>query len=213
LPGETLESFGNGFDQLMALDPQEIQVGILKRLRGTPIDRHTEPFDMRYQPTPPYRIVSNADVNFSDVQRIVRFARYWDLIANSGRFPKTLPFLLGDKPFANFLASSDWVFNTTGQTHKIALSKLFSLLYQLLTDHFKLSEEIVIPAMQADFNHNRLKGNPKFLPQAHNKRGDIINAVPAENEDKAIPSLSPDTSSIAKRQSRHQQPRSLALDN
>ena len=37
LPGETLESFAAGFDRLVALGPQEIQVGILKRLRGTPI--------------------------------------------------------------------------------------------------------------------------------------------------------------------------------
>ena len=34
LPGETLESFAAGFDRLVALGPQEIQVGILKRLRG-----------------------------------------------------------------------------------------------------------------------------------------------------------------------------------
>ena len=40
LPGETVESFAAGFDRLIALDPQEIQVGILKRLRGTPICRH-----------------------------------------------------------------------------------------------------------------------------------------------------------------------------
>jgi len=40
LPGETVESFAAGFDRLVALGPQEIQVGILKRLRGTPIVRH-----------------------------------------------------------------------------------------------------------------------------------------------------------------------------
>src|ERR1043166_3585296 len=38
LPGESVESFGAGFDRLIALKPQEIQVGILKRLRGTPIE-------------------------------------------------------------------------------------------------------------------------------------------------------------------------------
>ncbi|MES1196093.1 MAG: radical SAM protein, partial [Steroidobacter sp.] len=36
LPGETVESFGHGFDRLVKLNPHEIQVGILKRLRGTP---------------------------------------------------------------------------------------------------------------------------------------------------------------------------------
>src|SRR2546427_6775271 len=40
LPGETLDSFAAGFDRLVGLGPQEIQVGLLKRLRGTPIVRH-----------------------------------------------------------------------------------------------------------------------------------------------------------------------------
>ncbi|MFY8058861.1 MAG: B12-binding domain-containing radical SAM protein, partial [Planctomycetaceae bacterium] len=42
LPGETLASFATGFDQLWRLGPHEIQVGLLKRLRGTPILRHDE---------------------------------------------------------------------------------------------------------------------------------------------------------------------------
>src|SRR5688500_12151987 len=40
LPGEDMASFARGFDSLVALGPQENQVGILKRLRGTPIVRH-----------------------------------------------------------------------------------------------------------------------------------------------------------------------------
>ena len=35
LPGESVESFGAGFDRLVGLGPHEIQVGLLKRLRGT----------------------------------------------------------------------------------------------------------------------------------------------------------------------------------
>ncbi|MDD2926808.1 radical SAM protein, partial [Rhodoferax sp.] len=42
LPGETLQSFADGFDRLLAIGPHEIQLGILKRLRGAPISRHTE---------------------------------------------------------------------------------------------------------------------------------------------------------------------------
>ena len=57
LPGETLESFAAGFDRLIALGPQEIQVGILKRLRGTPIVRHDADWQMIYNPHPPYEIL------------------------------------------------------------------------------------------------------------------------------------------------------------
>jgi len=86
LPGESLTSFATGFDQLVALGPQEIQVGILKRLRGTPIVRHDQEFQMRYGAHPPYELLANRDLDFPTVQRLRRFARYWDLTANSGNF-------------------------------------------------------------------------------------------------------------------------------
>src|SRR5207302_3351637 len=75
LPGETLESFAAGFDRLIALGPQEIQVGILKRLRGTPIVRHDVEFAMRYSSEPPYEILQNSALDFETLQRLRRFAR------------------------------------------------------------------------------------------------------------------------------------------
>lgn len=162
LPGETLESFGEGFNLLYSLGPQEIQVGVLKRLRGTPIARHTQEYDMRYQTTPPYRILAHKDADFETVQRMVRFARYWDLIGNSGRFPNTLPLLLSENPFLNFIRLSDWLFETTTQTHKIALPKLFTLLHKHMIDVQMKSSQHVEEALLEDFKHNRLKGKPKF---------------------------------------------------
>jgi len=128
LPGETLESFGAGFDRLIALRPQEIQVGILKRLRGAPIARHTEQFAMRYNPNPPYNVLATYDISFPDMQRLARFARYWDLIGNSGRFEKQLTGLLGGAPFHRFLAFSDWVYSTTDSTWRFAPERLAQLI-------------------------------------------------------------------------------------
>jgi radical SAM superfamily enzyme YgiQ (UPF0313 family) len=56
LPGEDLATLGRGFDRLLALGPHEIQVGILKRLRGAPLARHDA--HMRYAAaTAPLRAV------------------------------------------------------------------------------------------------------------------------------------------------------------
>ena len=93
LPGETLESFAAGFDRLIALGPQEIQVGILKRLRGTPIVRHDAEWQMIYNPHPPYEILQNKLIDFATMQRLRRFARYWDLVGNSGNFVETTPLI------------------------------------------------------------------------------------------------------------------------
>jgi len=128
LPGETVASFAEGFDKLWALGPDEIQFGILKRLRGTPIIRHTQEFGMVYDPYPPYTILANRDIDFSTMQRLVRFARYWDLVANSGRFTNVTPVLLGATPFASFMAFSDWLYANTDATHRIALDRLAVLV-------------------------------------------------------------------------------------
>ncbi|QDQ28058.1 DUF4080 domain-containing protein [Chitinimonas arctica] len=128
LPGEDMASFARGFDQLVALGPHEIQFGILKRLRGTPIIRHTEPYGLLFDPYPPYSILATDRIDFATMQRLVRFARYWDLVANSGRFAPLLPTLLGDAPFDQFMALSDWLYARTDATHRIALDRLARLL-------------------------------------------------------------------------------------
>jgi radical SAM superfamily enzyme YgiQ (UPF0313 family) len=125
LPGEDVASFAAGFDRLAALQPQEIQVGLLKRLRGTPILRHDAEWQMVYSPEPPYEILQTKLIDFATMQRLRRFARYWDLVANSGHFPG-----IRDRftTFTGFLAFSDWLYEHTRQTHGIARERLRELL-------------------------------------------------------------------------------------
>lgn len=134
LPGEDSQGFGAGFDALVAMRPQEIQVGILKRLRGTPIIRHTPAFAMVYGQSPPYEVLETGALPQAELARLRRFARYWDLVANSGNFVSTLPLLLGEAPFRRFLAFSDALWARTGQTHQIALPRLAELVYQHLVE-------------------------------------------------------------------------------
>lgn len=163
LPGEDLDSFAAGFDTLVACDPHEIQVGILKRLRGAPIARHTLNFDLRFNPQPPYNVLATRDMNFETLQRLQRFSRYWDMIANSGRFTHSKALLLGDKPFARFLQLSDWLHAHGAQTHGVALMRLFDLLYTGLVDELKVSPDNARAALMLDFARSGLKGRPGFM--------------------------------------------------
>ncbi|MEK0445313.1 MAG: hypothetical protein RLZZ399_634 [Verrucomicrobiota bacterium] len=135
LPGESLESFGRGFDRLVAMGPQEIQLGILKRLRGTPIIRHDTAWEMVYSPHPPYEILQNKLLSFNTLQRLRRFARFWDLFANSGRFSQTLPWIWKNQPspFESFLHFSDWLGEQLGRNHSIALVALAEKLHLYLS--------------------------------------------------------------------------------
>ena len=179
LPGETMESFAAGFDKLVALGPHEIQFGILKRLRGTPIIRHTDAYQLAFDPMPPYTILANKDVPFAAMQRLVRFARYWDMVANSGRFANTLPVILGESPFTNFMALSDWVYANTDATHRIALDRLAGLVSNWLQHERGISKETVENLVSSDYaGHAQHKQGSEKSAKAGDKTGSTVKATP-----------------------------------
>lgn len=164
LPGESLESFAAGFDRLVGLRPQEIQVGMLKRLRGTPIVRHDDAWQMVYSPHAPYEILQNKLIGFTTMQRLRRFARYWDLVANSGNFVETTPLLWSDgSPFKEFLHFSDWLFEQQGRTHAISLIRLAELIFRYFTQVQQRPGEEIAPILWDDYRRGGRRDRPHFL--------------------------------------------------
>jgi radical SAM superfamily enzyme YgiQ (UPF0313 family) len=157
LPGEDLASFAAGFDRLVALGPHEIQVGILKRLRGAPIARHTAASGMRYSPVPPYEVLETGAIDAGTMQRVARYARYWDLVANSGRFSGTLPLILDSSPFARFMDLADWLHASAGRTHAIAAERLYELLLGWLTER-GVDRTIATATLAADYRRSGARG-------------------------------------------------------
>ena len=156
LPGETLATFAKGFDRLVALDPNEIQVGILKRLRGAPIARHTDEHSMIYSDTPPYEVLQTSVLSFVDVQRMKRFARFFDLVNNSGRLLRTAKLLLaGDSACVSFLAFSDWLYAETGARHGISAARLAELCTRYLVDVVDVDRAALEAALVADVGADR----------------------------------------------------------
>ncbi len=165
LPGESVESFAAGFDRLISLRPQEIQVGILKRLRGTPIVRHDADWEMVYNPHPPYEILQNKLIDFTTMQRLRRFARYWDLVGNSGNFVEatTLIWNDGGSPFAGFLRWSERLHARVGRTDSIALVKLMELLFEFLTRELKRDPRTAAETLWRDYHRGGRRDKPIFL--------------------------------------------------
>lgn len=165
LPGESLESFASGLDELVSLGPQEIQIGILKRLRGTPIARHSAEFGMVYRQQAPYEVLCNNEIDFPTMQRLKRFARFWDLVVNSGNFPRSAPLLWRDEsPFRGFLRWSDWLFDRLKATWNIGLDRLSEALLNYLTDELGSSPAEVGMLIAEDYSQGgRRRRVPPFL--------------------------------------------------
>jgi radical SAM superfamily enzyme YgiQ (UPF0313 family) len=165
LPGEDVASFGRGFDRLVAMRPQEIQVGMLKRLRGTPIVRHDVEWGMVYSPNAPYEILQTRLIGFDEMQRMRRFARYWDLLANSGNFRDTLPLLWADgaSAFGRFSELGERLYARLGRNHGIALQDLAEFLFEYLTQAVGLPAGEVAERVWGDYQRAGRSDRPGFL--------------------------------------------------
>jgi len=139
-------------------------VGILKRLRGAPIARHAESHGLRFNPDPPYNLLASNAVDFATMQRLNRFARCWELVANSGRFTRTLPLLLlQQQPFARFLAWSDWLYAQTGKTGAIANERVHELLYHWLSTAGGVDTATAAAVLADDYLASGARGRLAFV--------------------------------------------------
>ncbi len=165
LPGEMLEGFGRNLDKLVSLTHSEIQIGILKNLSGTTLSRHDREHGMIYSDTPPYDILQNNLLRFEQIQKMKRFARFWDIFYNSGSFTKSVPLLWNDgKVFEGFYTFSEWIYTQTLSTWKISLERQIALIHTYLCEHH--AKEIVEAALIEDLATRPEKTIPFFLRQS-----------------------------------------------
>ncbi|HEX5622875.1 MAG TPA: radical SAM protein, partial [Sulfuricurvum sp.] len=164
LPGETLEGFGRNLDKLVSLTHSEIQIGILKNLSGTTLSRHDQEHGMIYSDIPPYDILQNNLLSFEQIQKMKRFARFWDIFYNSGSFDKTVRLIWrDDKVFEGFYAFSEWIYTQTLSTWKISLERQIALIHAYLIHYHDTAS--VEKALMDDLSKRPSKTIPFFLRQ------------------------------------------------
>jgi hypothetical protein len=89
---------------------------------------------MVYNPAAPYNVLSTSVISFAQMQRMQRFARYWDIFANSGRFNSQMKQLLEGSPFKHMMAFADWLYASTDATHRLSLPRQEQLLNSYLLE-------------------------------------------------------------------------------
>lgn len=101
LPSEGYESFGRSFDFVYALQPQQLQLGFLKVLHGTVMEKEAAQYGICYQDMPPYEVLYTNDLSFEEVCRLKRIEEMVELYYNSGQFVTTMCALVQafDSPF------------------------------------------------------------------------------------------------------------------
>ena len=112
LPHEDLNSFQNSFNAVYSLQADMLQIGFLKLLPGTRICTEAVEYDYVCLDHAPYEILSNRWLTYQDIRRLKQLEEVFEQTYNSGRFSRTLAFLIrfcaGGDAFAFYQELTAW---------------------------------------------------------------------------------------------------------
>lgn len=104
LPNEDIESFGKSFNDVIALRPEQLQLGFLKVLKGSGMHRDASKYGLTYKDIAPYEILYTDHISYDEMLHLHRIEEMLEAYYNSGRFVYTMEYLftLFPTPFDAF---------------------------------------------------------------------------------------------------------------
>lgn len=94
LPYEDYESFRRSFNAVYGMEPQQLQLGFLKVLKGSYMYEMSGRYQLLYREEPPYEVLSTRWMPYADIIRLKGIETMVEAYYNSGQFPNTLRLLV-----------------------------------------------------------------------------------------------------------------------
>ncbi|WRS27523.1 B12-binding domain-containing radical SAM protein [Oscillospiraceae bacterium MB08-C2-2] len=110
LPYEDYQSFGRSFDAVYALRPHQFQLGFLKVLGGSEMERKAGAYDALYRKSSPFQILSNRWISYKELVCLSDAEDMVETYYNSGRFDHILGWMVEQypSPFVFYQALGDY---------------------------------------------------------------------------------------------------------
>lgn len=90
LPLEDFDSFCRSFDRVYRMRPDQLQLGFLKVLKGSPMAEKAGGYGLQFHEEPPYEVLSTRWLDYGQVLRLKAVEEMVEIYYNSGQFGHTL---------------------------------------------------------------------------------------------------------------------------
>lgn len=168
LPYEDLQSFRHSFDEVYNMKPDQLQLGFLKVLKGSPLQREIEKFGITAQQEPPYEVLYTDWLDYQDILLLKRVEEMVERYYNSMQFEAATKYLvqLFLSPFAcyeklgNYYHACEW-----DQCQQSRIQK-YEFLWEFAQEYLTEAEREIFREMLCFdlYARENLKKRPDFLP-------------------------------------------------
>ena len=167
LPWENLESFRHSFDDVYRMEPEQLQLGFLKVLKGSCMEKMTQECGLQYASAPPYEVLSTRWLPYRDVLVLKQIEEMVEVYYNSRQFCLTLGELekAYDSPYEMFEVLADYY--EKNHLFEVNHSRMarYEILWELLTELFPKKREVFRDLLMCDlYLRENIKSRPSFAP-------------------------------------------------
>jgi len=168
LPGEDWENFMRSFNMVYKLEPDMLQLGFLKILKGSDLLRECGSYDYMYQSQSPYQVLSNRDLKYEQIVALTHIEDILNKYYNSGDMAKTVAYI-GQKIYADNIFNFYNDFSIFWQSRLLfglghKKEALYNILQTFIMDVHPSHEEVINELLKYDYLcHNHKYGLPEGL--------------------------------------------------
>ncbi|MBQ8591799.1 MAG: B12-binding domain-containing radical SAM protein [Lachnospiraceae bacterium] len=191
LPYEDYASFAHSFNVVYAMRPEQLQLGFLKVLKGSPMYMQAGEHGICYTDRPPYEVLYTNWLSFAQIRRLKQVEEMVELYYNSNQFTHILPVLENafDTPFAMFEAMADYYEKKGYFVSSPARSYRYEVLLGFVREYDGAREELYRELFTFDmYLRENMKSRPDFAYSLENEK-EIIRGFyqKEENEPEYLP--------------------------
>lgn len=195
LPYEDYDSFARSFDDVYAMEPEQLQLGFLKVLKGSYMAEMAENYGLVYTDYAPYEVLYTNWLSFTEICRLKRIEEMVEIYYNSGQFAHSLPVMIADfgqgafafyEALADFYEEQGFFVETPSRIYRYQV--LLSFAKSIHPERQELYKELLLFDLYVREN---LKSRPDFAPDLHDLQP-VIHAFykKEESERRYLPHLS-----------------------
>ena len=167
LPYEDYDIFHKSFNDVYQMKPDQLQLGFLKVLKGSLMQKEAEVYGIVYKEKEPYEVLSTNWLTYGEVLKLKMVESMVEVYYNSGQFWHTLEYLVPlEKDAFTFYEKLGSFYEKKGYS-EISHSRMrrYEILLEYLKEETDVPAEVAAQKMLYDlYLREKLKKRPAFAP-------------------------------------------------
>lgn len=171
LPYEDLPTFRQSFNTLFALQASEVQLGILKLLKGTKLKKESSSYGLQAQTTAPYDVVATSWLSTKELKQLHACGDAVEKFWNSGIAKDSIQAILElgwyQNPFDLFMALGE---QYQKLSHPYQPHELFSCFYPILQQSKQAIDAVLLRSYYKRFKQKPHRFTDCWITQEEKKK-------------------------------------------